>query len=96
MIILRERILQASDKLIPDSKTTIVQLAEGASWTKCTVQLAERASWIDQVVQLTVRQVGSTSLPSSRPRSSLLRDWIEPSLVSSRSESPLELYDLKP
>lgn len=31
-----------------------------------------------------VRRVGSTSLPSSCPRSSLLRDWIEPALVSSR------------
>ncbi|KAF3564641.1 hypothetical protein DY000_02015907 [Brassica cretica] len=42
-----------------------------------------------------IRRVGSTSLPSSRHRSSLLQDRIEPALVSARSESPLELYDLK-
>ncbi|KAF3548700.1 hypothetical protein DY000_02004577 [Brassica cretica] len=43
----------------------------------------------------TDRRVGSISLPSSRPRSSPLRHQIEPALVSSRSESSLELYDLK-
>ncbi|WZZ45382.1 hypothetical protein YC2023_041641 [Brassica napus] len=42
-----------------------------------------------------VRRVGSSSLPSSRPRSSLFREWIELALVSSRSESPLEFYDLE-
>ncbi|KAG5384261.1 hypothetical protein IGI04_035731, partial [Brassica rapa subsp. trilocularis] len=42
-----------------------------------------------------IRRVGSTSLPSSHPRSSLLHEWIEPALVSSRSGSPLELYNLK-
>ncbi|KAF3539166.1 hypothetical protein F2Q69_00021538 [Brassica cretica] len=44
---------------------------------------------------LPVRRVGSTNLSSSRPRSSLLRDRIELALVSSRSESLLELSDLK-
>ncbi|KAF3541409.1 hypothetical protein F2Q69_00023725 [Brassica cretica] len=42
-----------------------------------------------------VRRVGSINPPSSRPRSSLLRGWIEPALVSFRSESSQELYDLK-
>ena len=48
----RERLLRASDKQIPNSETTIVQLAEGANWTDPTVQLSERASWIEQAVQL--------------------------------------------
>ncbi|KAF2545101.1 hypothetical protein F2Q70_00022421 [Brassica cretica] len=42
-----------------------------------------------------VRRVGSTSLPSSRPRSSLFLDCIELAHVSSRSESPLEFYNLE-
>ena len=43
-----------------------------------------------------VRRVGSISLPSPRPHSSPpLWDQIELALVSSRSESPFELYDLK-
>ena len=47
----RERLLRASDKQIPNSETTIVQLAEGSIWTERTVQLAKRASWIEQAVQ---------------------------------------------
>ena len=39
-------------------------------------------------------RVRSTSLPSSHPRRSLLQDRTELALVSSRSESPFELYDL--
>ena len=42
-----------------------------------------------------IRRVGSTSMPSSRPRSFLLRDRIEPALVSTLSESPLEFNDLE-
>ncbi|KAF3497859.1 hypothetical protein DY000_02053907 [Brassica cretica] len=46
-ISLRERLLQ-----IPNSETTIIQLAEGASWTEHTVQLAEGASWTERTDQL--------------------------------------------
>ncbi|KAF3537203.1 hypothetical protein F2Q69_00022309 [Brassica cretica] len=55
MISLRERLLQASDKQIPNSETTIVQLAEGASWTERTVQLAEWESWTECTIQLAQR-----------------------------------------
>ena len=48
----RERLLRASDKQIPNSKTTIIKLAEGASWTERTVKLARSAIWIEQAVQL--------------------------------------------
>ena len=51
-ISLRERLLWALDKQIPNSETTIVQLAELASWIEQAVQLAERASQIEQAVQL--------------------------------------------
>ncbi|KAF3504227.1 hypothetical protein F2Q69_00042558 [Brassica cretica] len=48
----RERSLESSDKQIPSRETTIVQLAEGASWIEQVVQLAERAIWIEQAVQI--------------------------------------------
>ena len=79
-ISLRGRLLQASDKQIPNSETTIVQLAEKASWIEQAVQKAswteltvQKASWTECTVQLAERAIK----------------------LSSRSESPLEFYDLK-
>ena len=48
----RERLPESSDKQILSRETTIVQLAEGASWIEQVVQLAERAIWIEQAVQI--------------------------------------------
>ncbi|KAF2619488.1 hypothetical protein F2Q68_00039517 [Brassica cretica] len=40
------KVTQGLGQRILDSKTPIVQLAEGASWTGCTDQLARSGIWI--------------------------------------------------
>ena len=42
------KVTQGLRQRIPDKETTIVQLAEGASWTGCTDQLVRSGSWISQ------------------------------------------------
>ncbi|KAF3525913.1 hypothetical protein F2Q69_00047549 [Brassica cretica] len=64
----------------------LVQLAEQASWTERNVQFAERVSWTERIVQL------ARSASWTRPYA-FHRTCTVQSLVSYRSELPLELYN---
>ena len=102
-ISLRERLLQTPDKRIPNNKTTINIYGPNAPSNSPNGRVGSSKSpnspngrvGPNEQSNSPIRQVGSTSMPSSRPCSSLLRDRIEPALVSSLSESPLVFNDLK-